>query len=140
VGGTGSGCVAVGACPSCPANGDRHLFLRNTSQSPPDHKLRPAITALAIGNIGKRREAVTGGHAAGGHTAGEPATGGCCDANHANHKPRSHDTSRIAAGPEFQLLATNEVGDTCLATPAIADGMLSVRSAKFLIAVERKSE
>jgi hypothetical protein len=56
----------------------------------PNHKLRPAVTALAIGNIGKRREAVTGGHAAGGR-----ATGGCCDAN-PNQKPRSHDTSRIA--------------------------------------------
>ena len=33
VGGTGSGCAAVGACPSCPAAGDRHLFLRNTSQT-----------------------------------------------------------------------------------------------------------
>ena len=47
----------------------------------PNHKLRPAVTALAIGNIGKRREAVTGGHAAGGR-----ATGGCCDAN-PNQKP-----------------------------------------------------
>ena len=56
----------------------------------PNHKLRPGVTALAIGNIGKRREAVTGGHAAGGH-----ATGGCCDAN-PNQKPRSHDTTRIA--------------------------------------------
>jgi len=55
-----------------------------------NHKLRPAVTALAIGNIGKRREAVTGGRAAGGR-----ATGGCCDAN-PNQKPRSHDTSRIA--------------------------------------------
>ena len=57
----------------------------------PNHKLRPAVTALAIGNIGKRREAVTGGHAAGGR-----ATGGCCDATHATQKHRSHDTSRIA--------------------------------------------
>jgi hypothetical protein len=54
----------------------------------PNHRLRKAVTALAIGNIGKQREAVTGGHGGGGH-----ATGGCCDAH---HKPRSHDTSRIA--------------------------------------------
>ncbi len=54
----------------------------------PNHKLRRAVTALAIGNIGKRREAVTGGH--GNDCQG---TGGCCNAN---HKPRSHDTSRIA--------------------------------------------
>jgi len=71
----------------------------------PNHKLRRAVTALAIGNIGKRREAVTGGH----------ATGGCCDAH---HKPRSHDTSRIAwakllarVGEEFPLECPGCGGD-----------------------------
>ncbi|MDA1040151.1 MAG: transposase [Planctomycetota bacterium] len=74
----------------------------------PNHKLRRAVTALAIGNIGKQREAVTGGHGGGGH-----ATGGCCDA-HPNHKPRSHDTSRIAwakllarVGEEFPFACPN---------------------------------
>ena len=78
----------------------------------PNHKLRPAVTALAIGNIGKRREAVTGGHAAGGRAAG-----GCCDAN-PNQKPRSHDTSRIAwaklmarVGEEFPLQCPSCGGD-----------------------------
>jgi hypothetical protein len=78
----------------------------------PNHKLRSAVTALAIGNVGKRREAVTGGHAAGGR-----ATGGCCDAN-PNQKPRSHDTSRIAwaklmarVGEEFSLACPNCGGD-----------------------------
>ncbi len=68
----------------------------------PNHKLRRAVTSLAIGNVGKRREAVPGGHAAGGHAAK-----GCCDAR---QKPRSHDTSRIAwaklmtgVGEEFPL-------------------------------------
>ena len=67
-----------------------------------------AVTALVIGNIGKQREAVTGGHGGGGH-----ATGGCCDA-HPNHKPRSHDTSRIAwakllarVGEEFPFACPN---------------------------------
>jgi hypothetical protein len=76
----------------------------------PNHKLRPAVTALAIGNIGKRREAVTGGQAAGGR-----ATGGCCDAH---QKPRSHDTSRIAwaklmarVGEEFPVECPNCGGD-----------------------------
>ena len=62
----------------------------------PNHKLRRAVTALAIGNIGKRGD---------GH-----GTEGCCDANHATLKPRSHDTSRIAwaklmarVGEEFPL-------------------------------------
>ena len=68
----------------------------------PNHKLRRAVTALAVGNIGKPRGPVAGGHAAGGQP-----TEGCCDAN---QKPRSHDTSRIAwaklmarVGEEFPL-------------------------------------
>jgi hypothetical protein len=76
----------------------------------PNHKLRPAVTSLAIGNVGKRQEAATGGHAVGGHAAVEHAMGGCCDATHATQKPRSHDTSRIAwaklmarVGEEFPL-------------------------------------
>ena len=76
----------------------------------PNHKLRRAVTALAIGNIGKRREAVTGGH--GNDCQG---TGGCCNAN---HKPRSHDTSRIAwaklmarVGEEFPLACPTCGGD-----------------------------
>jgi hypothetical protein len=68
------------------------------------------VTALAIGNIGKRCGPVAGGHAA----RGQP-TEGCCDAN---QKPRSHDTSRIAwakllarAGEEFPLECPNCGGD-----------------------------
>ena len=68
----------------------------------PNHKLRRAVTGLAIGNIGKRRDAAAGRHGGGGH-----ATEGCCDAN---QKPRSHATSRIAwakllarVGEEFPL-------------------------------------
>ena len=68
----------------------------------PNHKLRRAVTGLAIGNIGKRCDSAAGGHGGGGH-----ATEGGCDAN---QKPRSHDTSRIAwaklmarVGEEFPL-------------------------------------
>jgi len=75
-----------------------------------NHRLRKAVTALAIGNIGKQREAATGGHGGDGHAAG-----GCCDAN---QKPRSHDTSRIAwaklmawVGEEFPLECPNCGGD-----------------------------
>jgi len=76
-----------------------------TSSGPPSRR-------MTKGNIGKRREAVAGGHAAGGR-----ATGGCCDAN-PNQKPRSHDTSRIAwaklmvrVGEEFPLECPNCGGD-----------------------------
>ena len=79
----------------------------------PNHKLRPAVTALAIGNVGKRRDAAAGGHAGRAHAAG-----GCCDANHANQKARSHDTSRIAwaklmawMGEEFPLECPGCGGD-----------------------------
>jgi hypothetical protein len=53
----------------------------------PNHKLRRGVTGLAIGNIGKRREAATGGH------GGNADAASCCDTQ---AKPRSHDTSRIA--------------------------------------------
>ena len=76
----------------------------------PNHKLRRAVTSLAIGNVGKRQEAVTGGHWGDGH-----ATEGCCDAH---QKPRSHDTSRIAwaklmarVGEEFPLECAGCGGD-----------------------------
>jgi hypothetical protein len=77
------------------------------------HKLRRAVTALAIGNIGKRGQAATGGHAVGGAVGGQPT--GCCDTQ---AKPRSHDTSRIAwaklmarVGEEFPLLCPACGGD-----------------------------
>ena len=77
---------------------------------PPNHRLRKAVTSLAIGNIGKRRDAAIGGHGGDGH-----GTGCCCDAN---QKPRSHDTSRIAwaklmarVGEEFPLECPNCGGD-----------------------------
>jgi hypothetical protein len=34
-------------------------------------------------------------------------------------------------------LAANEMGETCLATPAISDGMLFVRTEKHLVALGR---
>jgi hypothetical protein len=76
----------------------------------PNHKLRRAVTSLAIGNVGKRQEAVTGGHGGDDH-----ATKGCCDAH---QELRSHDTSRIAwaklmarVGEEFPLECPGCGGD-----------------------------
>ena len=73
----------------------------------PNHKLRSAVTALAIGNVGKRCDAATDGHAVAGHAACGDATADCCDSC---DKPPSHDTSRIAwaklmarVGEEFPL-------------------------------------
>ena len=82
----------------------------------PNHKLRPAVTALAVGNVGKRQEA-----AAGGTARDEHGTGGCYDSGHEHQKPRSHDTSRIAwakllarVGEEFPLECPACGGDTRL--------------------------
>jgi hypothetical protein len=79
------------------------------------HKLRSAVTALAIANVGKLRDAATGGRAVGGHAAGQDTTGDCCDLR---DKPRSHDTSRIAwaklmarVGEEFPLECPGCGGD-----------------------------
>ncbi len=81
----------------------------------PNHKLRPAVTALAIGNSGKLRDAATGGDAVGGHAARGDATGDCCDSC---DQPCSHDTSRIAwaklmprVGEEFPLECPGCGGD-----------------------------
>lgn len=41
----------------------------------------------------------------------------------------------ITAGPEFKLLATNTMNAPCLATPAISDGMIFIRTAKQLVAI-----
>jgi hypothetical protein len=75
----------------------------------PNHKLRRAVTALAIGNIGKPN-AATGGHASDDRTAR-----GCGDPH---EKPCPHDTSRIAwaklmarVGEDFPLECPNCGGD-----------------------------
>jgi hypothetical protein len=59
----------------------------------PNHKLRRAVTALAIGNVGKRCDATTGGHGGDGH-----GTGGCCDAKSrrlADRPPTGASSSRL---------------------------------------------
>ena len=44
----------------------------------------------------------------------------------------------VKAGPQFELLAVNELGDVCMATPAISGRTLFVRSQHFLFALGRK--
>jgi outer membrane protein assembly factor BamB/ankyrin repeat protein len=47
------------------------------------------------------------------------------------------DVRVVKAGPNFELLAVNPMGDVCMATPAISDGMLFVRSQHYLFGVGR---
>jgi outer membrane protein assembly factor BamB len=45
----------------------------------------------------------------------------------------------VKAGPQFELLAVNPLGDVCLATPAISDGMIFIRTQHFLLAIARQA-
>ena len=98
----------------------------------PNHKLRRAVRALAIGNIGKRREAAADGHATDGH-----GTGGCCDSSYEHQRPRSHDTSRIAwaklmarVGEEFPLECPSCGGDIRLIAFITEPGPIKVSPVK----------
>ena len=44
----------------------------------------------------------------------------------------------ISAGPKFELLAVNLLGDPCMGTPAISDGMIFVRTQHYLFGIGRK--
>jgi outer membrane protein assembly factor BamB len=44
----------------------------------------------------------------------------------------------VKAGPQYELLATNAIGQVIMATPAISSGMLIVRGLKDVIAIGRK--
>jgi hypothetical protein len=81
----------------------------------PNHLLRPAVTALAVGNIGKQRDANAVEHDGVSDTAGS----GCCgSAGTIDAKPCHHDTSRIAwakllsrVGEAFPLACPSCGGD-----------------------------
>ena len=43
----------------------------------------------------------------------------------------------VKAGPEFEVLATNPMKDSCMATPALSGGRLFIRTQHYLVAVAR---
>jgi outer membrane protein assembly factor BamB len=43
----------------------------------------------------------------------------------------------VAAGREFKLLATNSMGELLMATPALSDGVMFIRTVDTLFAVSR---
>ena len=49
------------------------------------------------------------------------------------------DVFVVKAGPKYELLATNHMGQVVMATPAISDGILIVRGLKDLVAIKQKS-
>jgi outer membrane protein assembly factor BamB len=48
------------------------------------------------------------------------------------------DVFVVKAGPAFELLASNRVGQVVMATPAISDGTLFIRGLKDVIAIKQK--
>lgn len=42
----------------------------------------------------------------------------------------------LAAGPKFELLAENKMGQPCFATPAISNGVIFVRTSEKLVAIQ----
>jgi outer membrane protein assembly factor BamB len=44
----------------------------------------------------------------------------------------------VRAGPKFEVIANNPLGDVCMATPAISNGMLFFRTQHYLIGVGRQ--
>jgi len=48
------------------------------------------------------------------------------------------DVFVVKAGPVFELLASNRVGQVLMATPAISDGILFIRGLKDVIAIKQK--
>jgi outer membrane protein assembly factor BamB len=43
----------------------------------------------------------------------------------------------VKAGPVFELLAVNKMGDVCMATPAISDGMIFFRTQHYVFGIGR---
>ncbi len=44
----------------------------------------------------------------------------------------------IKTGPEFELLSKNDMKEICMATPAISEGVLYIRTQNSIVAVEDK--
>ena len=84
----------------------------------PNHPLRPAVTAMAIGNLTKPHQAVAGEH---GGTSTAAAGDGCGAPGSIAEQPCHHDTSGIAwakllarVGEEFPLACPSCGGDVRL--------------------------
>ncbi|HXI41345.1 MAG TPA: PQQ-binding-like beta-propeller repeat protein, partial [Bryobacteraceae bacterium] len=49
------------------------------------------------------------------------------------------DVFVVRAGPKYELLATNAIGEVCMASPAISDGMLFVRAEHHVFAIGERA-
>ena len=49
-------------------------------------------------------------------------------------------TTVLRAGPRFEVLAENDLGDYCLSSPAISDGQIFIRTSAFLYAIGERRQ
>jgi outer membrane protein assembly factor BamB len=49
-------------------------------------------------------------------------------------------TSVMKAGPQFEVLAENALGDYCLSSPAISDGQVFIRTAQYLYCIGKRAK
>jgi outer membrane protein assembly factor BamB len=49
------------------------------------------------------------------------------------------DVFVVKAGPKYELLATNPIGEVCMASPAISDGMIFIRAEHHVFAIGERS-
>src|SRR5690606_4592296 len=56
-------------------------------------------------------------------------------AGHVYFTSEDGDVYVVKAGPAFELIATNPMGEVCMATPAISEGVLFFRTRGHLVAV-----
>ena len=49
-------------------------------------------------------------------------------------------TTVLRAGPRFEVLAENDLGDYCLSSPAVSDGQIFIRTSAFLYAIGERRQ
>jgi outer membrane protein assembly factor BamB len=84
-------------------------------------------------NTGKRMYQTRMGTGATGFTASGVAADGKL-----YYTSEEGDVHVVKPGPQFQLLATNSLGEVCMATPAISEGVLYFRTRTNLVAIREK--
>jgi outer membrane protein assembly factor BamB len=70
----------------------------------------------------------------GGGTTGFTASGVACG-DKLYFTSEEGEVYTVKAGPEFELLGENVLGETCMSTPAISDGVLLFRARSHLVAI-----
>ncbi len=60
------------------------------------------------------------------------------DGQHLYFTSELGDVYVLPVGPEFSITATNSMGEVCMASPAISDGMLLFRTREHLVAIGKR--